>query len=412
MRFLWSAAIKDVRRRLRDPLALLLWLVIPLAIASLIALAFGGQEGPQLSARLLVADEDGSLLSSLLVRSFGQFDAGNLVQTESVAQETGRTRLEQGDGSALLVIPRGFAAAVLNQQPTRLLLVTNPEQRILPGILKEGLEMLTDAIAYLQQLFGKELREMAAGPGAGRTSFPDATIARLSISINRFVQRQQKYLFPPVIEIETTTDQAQSSEINFSLLFLPMILLMALTFTTLGLSDDYWQERDRGTLARTLTTPGGVPGLLAGKMISALIISTLLSSVILAIGMAYLSLPFGVFPLAVAWSAATGALLLALFLLLQTLAPSRQTASVLVTSLVFPLLMLGGSFFPLETMPGWMAAVGRWTPNGWAAERLKDILLKRADPVSITIAFAVFLVACMCLLFLSARRIRHVLAGR
>ena len=41
---------------------------------------------------------------------------------------------------------------------------------------------------------------------------------------------------------------------------------------------------------------------------------------------------------------------------------------------VFPLMMLGGSFFPFEAMPGWMAAVGQWTQNGLAVARLKDLL--------------------------------------
>ena len=46
----------------------------------------------------------------------------------------------------------------------------------------------------------------------------------------------------------------------------------------------------------------------------------------------------------------------------------------LASLMVFPLMMIGGSFFPFEAMPAWMAAVGRWTPNGQAVARLKDIL--------------------------------------
>ncbi len=41
--------------------------------------------------------------------------------------------------------------------------------------------------------------------------------------------------------------------------------------------------------------------------------------------------------------------------------------------------MLGGSFFPFEAMPGWMASVGRWTPNGIVLERFKAVLLGGAD---------------------------------
>ena len=42
MRYVWATALKDLRRRLRDPLALALWLGIPFVVLSLLSLAFGG----------------------------------------------------------------------------------------------------------------------------------------------------------------------------------------------------------------------------------------------------------------------------------------------------------------------------------------------------------------------------------
>jgi ABC-type uncharacterized transport system permease subunit len=32
--------------------------------------------------------------------------------------------------------------------------------------------------------------------------------------------------------------------------------------------------------------------------------------------------------------------------------------------------MAGGSFFPLAVLPGWIAAIGRASPNGFMADRL------------------------------------------
>ena len=43
-------------------------------------------------------------------------------------------------------------------------------------------------------------------------------------------------------------------------------------------------------------------------------------------------------------------------------------------SVVISILFLGGSFFPFEAMPDWLAAIGRWTPNGWAMLQFKAIL--------------------------------------
>jgi ABC-type multidrug transport system permease subunit len=38
--------------------------------------------------------------------------------------------------------------------------------------------------------------------------------------------------------------------------------------------------------------------------------------------------------------------------------------------ILFPLLMAGGSFFPLAVLPGWIAAIGRVSPNGFVADKL------------------------------------------
>jgi ABC-type multidrug transport system permease subunit len=42
----------------------------------------------------------------------------------------------------------------------------------------------------------------------------------------------------------------------------------------------------------------------------------------------------------------------------------------LLTMIVlFPLMMMGGSFFPLDTLPNWLAEIGRLSPNGFVADR-------------------------------------------
>ena len=55
--------------------------------------------------------------------------------------------------------------------------------------------------------------------------------------------------------------------------------------------------------------------------------------------------------------------------------------------------MMGGSFFPLDALPDWIAAIGRLSPNGFVADRLTDELLSATawsfDVASWTIAVAI-----------------------
>ena len=70
------------------------------------------------------------------------------------------------------------------------------------------------------------------------------------------------------------------------------------------------------------------------------------------------------------WIIVSGTGFFAWFAALQMLFPNRKIANLLTTVLMFPLLMMGGSFFPLDVLPDWLASIGRMSPNGFVVARL------------------------------------------
>lgn len=265
LRFLLASAAKDLRRLRRDPLSLVLWAGIPLTIGLLMNLAFGGN-GTTPRARLLIDDRDGSFVSALLVAAFGQGELAEVVQAEQVDSAAGRSRIEQGDASALLVIPEGFGAAVLRERPAQLALVKNPAQRILPGIVEETLSVLVESIFYVQQLLREPVGRLVEGPPGDADAFPDSTIADLSVTVNSLVERARPYLFPPVIELENRPPTGdESPERSFGELFFPGMLVLAILFMAQGLSEDVWKERSRGNSASGRHHAPAARGLPRGK---------------------------------------------------------------------------------------------------------------------------------------------------
>jgi ABC-type multidrug transport system permease subunit len=291
-------------------------------------------------------------------------------------------------------------------------LTTNPEQSILPGIIEETLEILVDGTFYVHRILGEELQMIAAGPAGGATTLPDADVVQISTAVNQVVQRLETYLFPPVIDLQTSVDEAEESEdqLSIAVLFLPGILMMSLLFIAQGLGEDVWKEREQGTLRRMVSTPSGIVKFLVGKLIASSVVVLSIALVILVIGMAYLSVPFANLPLALVWTLFSGALFVNILMLIQMHASSRRAGSILTSSLIFPLLMLGGSFFPSETMPGWLAAIGRFTPNGWALEQLKGILLSRAEIGSVVTGLLIIIAVGLVFFILNARRMERVFA--
>jgi ABC-type Na+ efflux pump permease subunit len=413
MSFIWSSAKKDVVRRLRDPVALIIWIGIPILILTLLTLAFGFGKQVKPQAHLLVVDEDESFVSTLLIGAFGRGPLAELILVEQVDSAAGHERIHAGDGSALLVIPEGFGEAVLKEEPTELKLLTNPSQFILPGIIEETLSILVDGTFYVQRIFGEPLREIVDGPPEGEDYFSDEAIASISVTINRLVEQIGDNLLPPVIELEMSLDVEEDEEappIAFGGLFFLGMFFMALFFMAQGMSDDVWRERAQGTLRRAVTTPHGVAGLLAGKLLAGGAIIGAISLIGLPFGSWVYELEMTRLPLAVLWSAFSGTVLLALFTLVQLYATSQRMGSILTGMVVFPLLIVGGSFFPFVAMPDFLAAIGRWTPNGWALEQLKAIVIGALDPARLAATFGGLAAVGAGAYLWSARRMRRVFA--
>ncbi len=374
MRFLISSTLKDIRLRLADPMALLLWLGIPLVLGLLLGL-IAGTGSNAVQPHLLLVDQDDSFVSNLLAGGLGQGQNGGFIRIERVTLEDGRTLIDQGKASALLTIPEGFSQAVLREEPTELTLVTNPAQRILPRIIEEGLKILVEGVFYLQRLLGEEMRALADGPPGNDSFFSDQRIAALSSGINRRLRSQENTLFPPVLTVENSVAAADpSATMPFGALFLPGILFMAIVFVAQGMSDDLWSEKDQGTLRRFIGSPQGMSLFFASKVLAGTALMASVALVALLIGFTAFELPLARIPAGLLWCAFVGAALLCIFSLIQLFGTNRRAAGLLTNMIMFPLIMLGGSFFPFESMPGWMVAVGRWTPNGLGVWQLKALL--------------------------------------
>jgi ABC-type multidrug transport system permease subunit len=409
--FIWRTITKDFQRQRRRPAEFAIWLGVPLLIGGLMVAVSGGRSGPKPQAHVLVADQDQSFLSELLVGAASQDATGSVMRAESVELEDGRRRVENGEATALLIIPEGFSDAVLLEEPSTLQLVTNPAQRILPGIVEESLSILLDANFYAHRVLGEDLAKFAGGPSdPDAFTFSDQTIADFGVRVNQLVERLGKYLSPMVIELETSTDEDQEKskpQPSIALLFIPGILYMSLLFMAQGFSDDLWTERDQQTLRRVVVSPQRVSAFLAGKTLYGALLMLAIALVALAIGAAYFGLSPALVPMAATWAAFSGAVLLTGLATIQLHAPSQRAGTILTSALIFPLMMIGGSFFPFEAMPEWMVVIGTRTPNGWALQQLKAILQAQVELASLAVAFGASLVTLLVLFAVNVRRLRH-----
>lgn len=376
MSFLLATFRKDLSRWSQDPLAVLLWLGIPFLIGGLITTMVDGDGGTGPTGVLLIHDQDESVLSGLVAGAYSQGQIGELISVEQVTFDEGTSRINAGEASGFLMIPEGFQAAFLEDKPVTLTLKTNPSQTILPGIMQDMTEILLDIGFYAQVLFGPEIDQILDGNADAATN--SAFVAAIAVDIQAKIDRISPLLLPPAIDIDIVEPPPAAPRPDIALLFLPGIVMMVILFSAQGLSADYWKERETGTLRRLVSTSGLLSRFVFGKALAAAVVVGGLASVTLILGFLYHDVGWIKFIPSLTWVTISGVGLFAWFAALQMLFPNQKAANLLTSILLFPLLMIGGSFFPLDVLPDWIAAAGRMTPNGFVVDRLTRELTSAA----------------------------------
>ncbi len=76
-----------------------------------------------------------------------------------------------------------------------------------------------------------------------------------------------------------------------------------------------------------------------------------------------------------------GLLLLGVFsfvglgILITSFASTEETATMVMMTLMFPMMFLSGVFFPLQQMPDFMQTIARFLPLTYAAEALRRVMV-------------------------------------
>jgi ABC-type Na+ efflux pump permease subunit len=402
MRFLLISALKDLRRMRREPMSLATWIGTPLLVGVLMV-AFFGREQPKPQGLVLISDQDKSFLSAFVMRAYTQDRLSEIFTVQQVPLQEGRRRIYSGDGSALLIIPKGFSQAVLGTGNAQMQLITNPSQSILPGIVESVTSILVEIAWRLQQFMGDDLKMLA-----GNAPPSDADIEASSVRYTRLFTDLRKYLDPPIIKVAIQTIEPNPGrQINIGEAMFPSMTILALMFLAYGMAIDIWKEKAQGTLRRVAMTPHSLAGFLGGKLLSLWLVFAALGAVSLLSGKLLIGAETGSAVPAVLWIAAYGGAMYVSLVLLNTFCPSYRSAMVLSNILVMTLMMLGGCFFPFELMPNSFAKIGIWTPSGRALIILRSMLSGQLPLAGLAAAFGAALGITALIFAAAAWRIRR-----
>jgi ABC-2 type transport system permease protein len=378
---------KDLLRVTRAPLGMLVTLLFPIVFALMIGLVFGTGDAEPPRVRLLIEDQDGTMVSGFLVGAFESDQAGEYFDTTEVGAD-GLARIEQGEASALLRIPEGFTQKLLDGEQVTLELIRNPSESILPEIAEQTMIVLTEALDAGSRLLREPLDKLSpyleqegADPGA-------TEVAAISVAFYDAIQGFEKYLLPPVVSLDSLQleeehpDGEDSSAgsassgpgvFNVFLMVFPGISVWALFMLGDTAMRDIHTETAAGTLRRQLSGP--LPGwkIVGAKAVYAALVALISLIILSIIGAA--ATDRGVDPLGFCVLSFSVILAVTGFgALVYGLARTPGQGATFSSILLLVLGFMGGAFLPMSSLPAIMQRVAPISPFYWARTGYEALL--------------------------------------
>lgn len=363
---------KDLRQRLRDRSALVIAFVAPFVLASIIGLAFGGDDA--FKATYAVADADkGPVATGFTDGVLASPGLRDLVTVRQVDAGEARALVDRGDADAAFLLRAGFSASVQRGGAATITVLESGENPIAGQVARS----LAEAYAA----------ELAATQLAVRTALDTSGLAPTDAAARRLGERAAAGRLP----VRLAQGQVGGRTIEAANYFGPSMAIFFLFFTVSFGARSILAERRQGTMRRLLASAASPGGVLAGKALAAFVLGT---ASVLVMWLAT-TLVFGADwgdPVAVVALTVSSVLsAIGVTALVITLARTDEQAEGYSSLVVFTLALLGGNFVYLAQLPELLQRVSLLTPNGWALRGFVDLvadgggLATVAAPVAVTL---------------------------
>jgi len=386
----------DLRRRLRAPMATILFLVIPLAMTGVIGMIFdpGPDNRTQLPPiKLLVVDNDKDLAAKFLLGAFDQKELKDMFQVTLTDAATGEALMRKGKASAMLVIPTHFSDDLAEQKPTALEVVKNPSEEFLPGVAEEFAATMAVGFSAIAQVFADELKVIRS---VRNLTLESVTIADMTPFLERArakIIALKGYLSPVLLAVKSSStakpgQEARPAGFNIFSYIFPGMLIMFLLFIVEPSLREIQNERADGKTRRMMFSPLSGGELVTARIFSGWLIGMLVCLLSMAAGTLIFGIRWGNMLLQLALVALTCFCCSALFAMLNAFFRNKNQAGAFASPIILVFSAFGGSMLPLEQLPAGMRWIGRFTVNHWFISGCQEIIDGRLPAVALLVLAA------------------------
>jgi len=359
-------ALKDVRAFYRQPAALAMAFLAPIALAAVLGAAFGGSGFSLPKTQVSLADLDkassGGQVGQVVGRALRSKGVADLFSVSGASTAAAaRKAVDDNKADAAIIVPAGASAALTSVLGSRasIELYQNPTQQIGPAVVKGVVDQVVGAL--------NGGRAAAATTAAMMHNASPAKIRQAAAAAARSYA-QQLQSAPPVTYVErgpTVSGSGRSSKNNVAGSVLAGMMVFFMLFAAMNVARTILDEEEEGTLPRLFTTPTPLTQILGGKFLSIFATVLVQSVVLLLAGLLIFGAHWGGFP-QVALLALDGAAMSAgLAVLLISVVHNRNQAGSISAGVFLVLALFGGNFTGNVSNSGFLGVMQRVVPNGW-----------------------------------------------
>jgi ABC-2 type transport system permease protein len=365
---------KDLLEFSRSKLRLVMLVLMPLFMMVMVGFIFPSGSSIKDTPIALVNNDTGSI-GSTFVTQLETINNQTGMMDLSVAQDFNdiKTKLQNNEINGGIIIPENFSSNILSGKQGSITIVidqSNPQMSLtIQGVLTKTIESM-----------GKQ-----------------TAIYNLNSKYNVSITTATSMITPYVVESKGIVP----GEPNYFQFVAPGIIAMVVMMALMtGLPHAISYEKDIGTLDGMLAAPINRLSIILGKVMAQTVRGMIQGFIILLLAVVL----FGV--------VIEGNILLVIFLILLTVfsfvglgilitsfTENEETATMVMMTLMFPMMFLSGVFFPLQQMPWYMQGLAKFLPLTYATTALRKVMVLGADisavgtEVLILIGFGIILLA-------------------
>jgi ABC-2 type transport system permease protein len=254
------------------------------------------------------------------------------------SKETGEKELDEGNRGALLAIPGNFMDNINN---------ASTEPRTIRVYINEGKQAEAQTvISVLNQYLDKTTLNVVGAPKL------------FEIEQKKVNSRNLKY---------------------FDFLLPGLISLSIMQMSVFSVAFVFAQYKEKGVLKRLLATPMLPRQFVTANVITRLLVAMVQAAIFIVVGvLLFHAQVIGSYWL-IALVVALGAIMfLGLGFTISGLSKTVESVPAIANLVVFPMLFLGGTFFPLTSMPHWLQNFAQFLPLTYFSTALREVMTKNA----------------------------------